>query len=116
MEKIVLLAGGNSLEHEISLLTMRQVYYAIDKSKYDVKMVYLSKDNLFYLLDNSEYKCLDDYMKKPVKLYKDKNRQYFKYNFSKYYFDYIFLLVHGKGMEDGTIQGYLDFLAICFNF
>ena len=39
MEKIILVCGGNSVEHEISILTTKQVYRAINKEKYDIKVV-----------------------------------------------------------------------------
>ena len=50
MIRLILVSGGNSVEHEISLLTLKQVDKAINKDKYDVKSVYLSKDNKFYLI------------------------------------------------------------------
>lgn len=113
METIILISGGNSVEHEISLLTNRQVYNAIDKSKYHVESVYISKDNNFYLIkDINKNKTLKDYMRIPLTLVKDKNKQYFKCKRKKIYFDYLLPLVHGKGMEDGTLLGYLDFLDI----
>ena len=113
MDRIVLICGGNSVEHEISLLTMRQVYNAINKEKYAVEAVYISKDNKFYLIKNvKNLKKLSDYIKYPLKLIKEKNTQYFNYKRNKIYFDYLFLLVHGKGMEDGTLASYLDFLDI----
>lgn len=113
MERIILVCGGNSVEHEISLLTMRQVYNAINKDKYKVEAVYISKNNNFYLLKNlKNLNKLNDYKKYPLKLYKENNTQYFKFRRKRIYFDYLFLLVHGKGMEDGTLASYLDFMDI----
>lgn len=113
MDRIVLVSGGNSVEHEISLLTNRQVYSAINKDKYIVESVYISKDNHFYLIkDINNNSKLSDYKKIPLTLMKENNKQYFKYKRKKIYFDYLFLLVHGKGMEDGTLMSYLDFLDI----
>ena len=112
MIRLILVSGGNSVEHEISLLTLKQVDKAINKDKYDVKSVYLSKDNKFYLIKNKNNKTLNDYKKYPLELIKENNKQYFKYKRKKIYFDYLFLLVHGKGVEDGTLHSYLDFLDI----
>lgn len=112
MEKIVLLFGGNSLEHEISILTFKQVYHAINKDKYEVINIYVSKDNKFYLVKDLNFKNINDLKRTPLKLYKEGNYQYFKTSFKKYYFDLVFILMHGKGVEDGTINGYFDFLDI----
>lgn len=113
MERIILVSGGNSVEHEISLLTMKQVYNAINKNKYYVESVYISKDNKFYLIKNMENKkTINDYKKYPLTLIKEQNKQYFKYKRKKIYFDYLFLLVHGKGVEDGTLASYLEFMDI----
>jgi len=113
MKRIILLSGGNSVEHEISLLTMKQVYNAMNRDKYIVESVYISKDNKFYLIKNiKQNKTIEDYKKYPLKLIKENNKQYFKYKRKKIYFDYLFLLVHGKGVEDGTLAAYLDFLDI----
>lgn len=112
METIVLLFGGNSVEHEISILTFKQVYQAINKDKYNVLSIYVSKDNMFYLIKDLNFKNLNDLQKHPLKLFKEGNKQYFKTKFKKYYFDLVFILMHGKGVEDGTINGYFDFLDI----
>lgn len=112
MNRIILVSGGNSVEHEISLLTQKQVDKAINKDKYIVNNVYLSKDNKFYLIKKKNNKTLNDYKKHPLELIKDKNIQYFKYKRKKIYFDYLFLLVHGKGVEDGSLHAYLEFLDI----
>ena len=73
MIRLILVSGGNSVEHEISLLTLKQVDKAINKDKYDVKSVYLSKDNKFYLIKNKNNKTLNDYKKYPLELIKEKN-------------------------------------------
>ena len=44
MDNIVLVSGGNSVEHEISLLTNRQVDKSINKDKYNVYNVYYMAD------------------------------------------------------------------------
>ena len=38
--------GGRSTEHEISVISANQAINAIDKSKYDVTPVYVSKEGL----------------------------------------------------------------------
>ena len=51
--------GGQSVEHEISILTAMQVMHAFDSEKYDIVPVYVSKDGLFY--SDSRFKELDTF-------------------------------------------------------
>ena len=50
MINLVLLFGGKSVEHDISVITYKQVVSAVDLKKYNVLSVYLDKNNDFYLL------------------------------------------------------------------
>ena len=43
--KIGLFFGGNSVEHEISIISALQALQSIDKEKYDVVPIYISKKN-----------------------------------------------------------------------
>ena len=44
--------GGSSVEHEISLISGLQVVLNMDRSKYNVRVIYLSKENEFIYLKN----------------------------------------------------------------
>ena len=46
--KIAVFFGGESVEHEVSIISGHQAMAALDKSKYDVIPVYISKDRKFY--------------------------------------------------------------------
>jgi D-alanine-D-alanine ligase len=48
-KRIILLFGGKSPEHEISIVSARNIYNAIDKSKFDVDLVGISKNGTWYL-------------------------------------------------------------------
>lgn len=117
--RILVLFGGESVEHEISIITANQVINAL-KVNYTVIPLYISKENKAYHLDG-----LDD-----LEIYKDinkiinkknevdicrKNKKYYikKRGLKKNkYFDIAFPIVHGKGMEDGTLLSYLKFKKI----
>ena len=62
-QNIGILYGGKSVEHEISILTALQVYKAIDKTKYNVELFYLTKNNNIIIssdmLDIEKYKKND---------------------------------------------------------
>ena len=72
--KVGVFFGGESVEHEISIISANQAMHAIDKTKYDVVPVYLSKKREWYtgeaLFDVKEYKNLDALLKKFSQLHK----------------------------------------------
>jgi len=117
--RILVLFGGESVEHEISVISANQVMNAL-KVNYTVVPAYISKDNKIYhkesLLDLESYKNISEITKKKneVRICK-KNKKYylsFKGLKKKKYFDFAFPIVHGKGMEDGTLLAYLKFKKI----
>ena len=54
------LFGGNSVEHEVSVISASQAMHALDKEKYAVVPIYITKDCKFYtgeaLFDIAKYK------------------------------------------------------------
>ena len=76
--QIGLFFGGNSVEHEVSVISGLQAFEALDREKYDVIPVYISKDNRFYIGEGigsiKSYKNMTECLKKadqviPVKLH-----------------------------------------------
>ena len=47
-KNIAIIFGSRSVEHEISIITANQVLNAIDKNKYNVIPVYISKEGNWY--------------------------------------------------------------------
>ena len=47
--RIALMYGGRSVEHEVSVISGIQAYMVIDKEKYDITPVYLTKNNEMYV-------------------------------------------------------------------
>lgn len=121
--KLLVIFGGETTEHEVSIISALQAISNIDKSKYEVIPLYISKDKVWYtgnmLNDIEFYKDLDNNLKfaDKVVLYKNNNEFFlqkinglFKKNIATV--DIVFPIVHGKGIEDGTLCGYLDTLGI----
>ena len=116
--RILVMFGGESVEHEISVISACQVMNAL-KINYTVIPIYISKDNKLYYKDNltdiDVYKNISKITKKKneVTIGKKNKRCYIKLRgLKKKYFDYAFPIVHGKGMEDGTLLAYLKFNKI----
>lgn len=109
--------GGCSVEHEISLISGLQAVLNMDKSKYNVRVVYLSKENEFICLN--EFNSLD-YFKNGKHLNK-KSNCYFKrigkttymvHKHKKWKVDVCFPIVHGSGVEDGSLAGFINLLKV----
>ena len=113
---IVVVFGGKSVEHEISIISACQVMEAM-KIKYNVIPVYISKKNKFYydkrMDDISYFKSAKNKTKKRNEIkFKNKNGKYYVIGKKKMRFDLVFPIVHGKGSEDGTILNYFRFKGI----
>ena len=65
--KIVLFFFGKSLEHEVYIITAIQAIENMDKNKYDIIPIYISKENKMYcgeyIGDITRYKNIDDLIK-----------------------------------------------------
>jgi len=95
-KRIAVLYGSKSGEHEVSLVSASNVIDAMDKEKYDVIRVFISKDLEWFLDPKGDQSFLDTY--NPFMLKKDA--------------DFVLPILHGPNGEDGTVQGLLELLDI----
>ena len=121
--KLGVIFGGETVEHEISIITALQAIEHINKGKYDVVPIYISKDRIWYTGDMlkeidvyQDFNELKKYAKQCV-LTKKGNEFYLQRTtglFRKVItdIDIAFPIVHGNNAEDGTLQGYLDTVGI----
>lgn len=123
--KVGVLFGGKSVEHEISVISAIQAIGYLDKSKYDVIPIYITKNNEFYVGENvgkiESYTDINSLIKssqRVIMVWDENKLKLIKYPqkmLSKGYVDYIdvaFPIVHGTNVEDGTLQGYLHMMNI----
>lgn len=123
--KIGVFFGGNSVEHEVSIITALQAIENLDREKYDVIPIYISKDNKMYcgnFIGNiMEYKNIKNllHISSQITLVQRDNKVILMRCNKKFYessiYDYIdvaFPIVHGTNVEDGTLQGYLKMFDI----
>ena len=124
---VAVVFGGKSTEHDISIISAHQTIENIDKEKYNVMPVYISKTGDFYyskdglLLDMKNYKNQKDLISKcrNVSFVKIKNHTYIRDNKVAIFgdkidqeVDVVFLVVHGTNVEDGNLQGYFHTLNL----
>ena len=86
---IVVLMGGMSSEHEVSLSTGENVIEYLDKEKYNIMPIVISKKGEWFVGDKR--KTIDEALKDV---------------------DAVFNALHGEYGEDGRIQGLLDCFGI----
>ena len=125
MLKVGVIFGGESVEHEVSIITAVQAMEFLDKNKYSIVPIYIGKDRNWYTGDC--LKSMDTYkdlslipsMTKEVTLTRkdnefvlQKKNGLFKGIYTN--IDIAFPIVHGKGVEDGSLAGYLETIGIPF--
>jgi D-alanine-D-alanine ligase len=122
-KRVGLFFGSRSVEHEISIITAMQVYNAIDKSKYSIIPIYISKSGEWFtgenLLNLENFKNLSNISKisqkiKSIKITNDKTLTFELEGVlsKKLSIDIAFSVIHGTYGEDGKIQGIFEMLNI----
>lgn len=120
--KVGVVFGGETVEHEVSIISAIQAMNKLNLEKYDIIPIYITKDREWYtgdmLKDIEIYKdmsLIKKYGKNVVLYYKDGNYVLQNKNFPRTIVsdvDIIFPIVHGTNGEDGTLQGYLQMIGI----
>ena len=123
--KVGVFFGGKTTEHEISVISAIQAIGYLDREKYDVIPVYITKNNEFYvgekIGDISSYTNIPALLKESQRVImvndegKAKLIRYPQKMFGKSFYDYIdiaFPIVHGTNVEDGTLQGFLQMMGV----
>jgi D-alanine-D-alanine ligase len=100
--KIALLAGGPSTEHEVSLASAKNILSNLDKSKYEVTLVLISKDNLWGF--GKDFDSIDTPFALDDGISKLKSIQP----------ELVFIGLHGTFGEDGTLQALLEKVKLKF--
>ncbi len=117
--------GGRSTEHEISVISASQAMAAIDREKYDVTPIYISKQGRYYtgdaLLDIKNYRDIPSLLEKCTQVYMEPSYgDYNLYRVKKPVFgsavvttlDVVIPVLHGSNVEDGIFEGVLESIGI----
>lgn len=123
--KIGLVFGGKSGEHEVSLVSARSIYGALDKKKYDIKLIGIDKKGEWHLGDPKnlwiQSKIIKDMrmnLKAPKITAVNKNGKVclidLKNGKNIADIDAFFPITHGTFGEDGCLQGFLELLNAAY--
>ncbi len=119
--------GGRSVEHEVSVISGIQAYMAIDKERYDITPVYLTKNNEMYV--GEDIGKIESYRDIPALLNRSSRVIMINEGDGVYMtshksgllskkinipVDLAFPIVHGTNVEDGALQGFFKTLGLPF--
>ena len=125
--KVGVFFGGNSVEHEISVITMNQAISSLDPEKYEIVPIYIAKNGVMYtgddLLDLYSFRDMEVLLKRcyKVAVVNDGNGVKVVRTPAPWIgkrvlntIDVAFPIVHGTNCEDGTIAGFVTLLGLPF--
>lgn len=107
---VALLFGGNSSEHDVSKRSAHNIYDAMDKEKYDVKLFMFTKDGIL-IDDEASRRIFDGEPEDQVvqeayaKMDLDTPLAPIKVLEAAGPIDFFYPVIHGNLGEDGTVQG-----------
>jgi D-alanine-D-alanine ligase len=109
---VLLLFGGESSEHDVSLSSARNVYAAIDDTKFEVVLGYIDRNGKWWLLDSFETDA--NTQADAVQIVPVLGAQSFMTLPDNQIIkpDVILPILHGKNGEDGSVQGLAQLLHI----
>ncbi len=118
--KIGLVFGGKSPEHEVSIISARNIYNAIDKLKFEVSLIGISQDGKWFLesAENLQDKhcVIGKNGTQLAVVFGNEQQKLIRLDNQQYLDDLkaIFPITHGPNGEDGTLQGIFLQLDIPF--
>lgn len=102
--QVGLIFGGNSSEYEVSIVSGRNIYNAIDKEKFDVHPIWITNDG-YFATEEESFKVLEDSTYQVKNPYKVNNVSNLIELANLPEIDIFFPIVHGNLGEDGSLQG-----------
>ncbi len=121
-----LIFGGRSGEHEVSLLSAKSIYEALDKNKYNVFLIGIDKKG-HWILGNPANYLLNSNNPKLIALNKSASANIIPVNKTEASeivslesgkglgkVDVFFPIIHGTFGEDGSLQGMLEMLDCAY--
>jgi len=96
---IVIIAGGDSAEFEISMQTSKHIFNKLDKNLYQVYLAVFQGKNWKVNLNEKEFNI-------------DKNDFSITVANQNIKFDFAYIAIHGTPGENGILQGYLNMMQI----
>jgi D-alanine-D-alanine ligase len=113
--RVGLLFGGRSVEHEVSLSSATSIFHALDSNRYDVTLIAVDQDGRWRIGAGPELLPENAVAGTEVRLPAVPGASLLSENGSgdaPRELDVIFPIIHGRGGEDGKLQGLLELAEI----
>lgn len=110
--RVVVLYGGRSVEREVSRVSARTIVQALDRSKYDVVPLAVDKGGRFLPAADSVRLLGEAPVPERIRRAEPSGEALVPLEISPGRADVVFPIIHGTTGEDGTLQGFLDFLGV----
>lgn len=101
-KNIVVIAGGNSSEYEVSIKSGNHVFSEVDGERYNKYLMTLRGRDWHVAVGDKKY---------PV----DRNTFSIECNGETVAFDFAYITIHGNPGENGMLQGYLDMMGVPYS-
>lgn len=118
MKTVALIYGGKSSEHEVSLVSASSVVRNIDRNKFNIELIGITKEGRWFKQPKAELDRVLADAKTTLKVNEDAKlalsilpagkTNCFATSEGTLTVDVVFPVVHGTFCEDGTLQGLLD--------
>lgn len=115
---VAVLSGGKSAEHEISLISGREVAKNLSPKKYNVLPITVSRDGITWQIGERRQNLLDSPTTKSKatsdhsSIISRAKAKEISSLIKNHKVDIVFIAMHGPNGEDGTIQGFLDLIGV----
>ena len=117
-KNLIIIFGGVSGEHEVSCASASSVLNHVNRGKYNVNTIGITKDGRWLLtgasseeIQSGDWKKLDS-NREIIINFGDTYKAFSLSNGKKIPCDCVFSILHGQWGEDGTMQGFLEVLGI----
>jgi len=123
-QRIAIIFGGVSHEHEISLISANNIIASLDLTKYEPFLISIDRSGTWHKRDLSHYLdnahkadtvCLSGTKEEMAIHITSQGLSFISLDtYQRYPVDIVFPILHGKGGEDGTLQGLLQLAQVPF--
>lgn len=112
--RVGLLFGGRSVEHEVSVASATSIHKALDPARYDVTLIAVDREGRWRLGQPElppEASIDGEFVNLPLAA-GDRGLVSWETGASAAGIDVLFPIVHGRGGEDGSLQGLLELAGV----
>jgi D-alanine-D-alanine ligase len=114
MISLALLFGGQSSEHEVSICSAMGVFQNLDKKKYDITLIGITRSGKWRLVLASDFLTYQDRPREFCISEEGPDFCVIPFGGTHHSIEVVFNLIHGKHGEDGSLQGLFEVAHIAY--